>query len=514
METNTKIAELKALAKQKEDEAKQRAVEEEESSNQSKIDAGAEKLYQEREESLRRQQEIDKIAKTKEAAEQKVAIYEQELEGNRLEGQEAQGKLSSNDTPEEAKAVYELILAEVQKEETRISKELEEARGGVASLDSVNVDSKEYIDTTTKDAAEILGFGEAKVHQVLDYIQSERAGQKLLQDQEVIKDLASTLLHSDSNPNFAKEWIKKKLPLLQEMSKHPSVIKAVRQALDAYGYGGNGAWLEFEDENGKMTSLARQMEKVRQQESIYAKFTPEQKQIIEEAVTHPEKTIDEIGKELSAKYDSNILGKIQEDALKENAEFDNEKQKAKEIRGLESNIESNQDSIKSLERILPIKTMVEEYDTLTRAHDSSQEEERTRLRKMQKELSVFETDLEKVENDKTIFGNIKDKNKQTKIKNQIEGIKSEIESLESKYNQTDLEFQKSKLNFLEQLALELKKNNKYPDGTAKDALSNASKVINGNRWGSSSIETIKQKMIDLNKEITESQARIESLKAE
>jgi hypothetical protein len=175
MEKQTKIAELLSLARQKEEEAIKKKELEAKGIAEATVAGQVEKIYADRESQVTRNEDNNQLKEVLEAEGHLITAYKQELAEIPQQRQEVNSKLTDKETPEEAKAIYEQILRELENEETRLNAELAHSQGTSESSAEAIRSNNEFINNTTKEAAEILGYGENSVLEVLKYIKQQRA---------------------------------------------------------------------------------------------------------------------------------------------------------------------------------------------------------------------------------------------------------------------------------------------------------------------------------------------------
>ena len=486
MESQTKIHELMARAREKEEAAKQQREQETQASAQAAISERSDKIYADREEQITRNEELGRLDEIKQADEHRVSVYKKELEDIGPQRKEVEGKIAAEDVAEDAKEIYGQILEELGKEEVRLTEELNQAQGELGGTIEATTANKEFISTSGKEAAEVLGYeGKERGQQLLDYVQQMRqfnkeaseASQEYNADQLADKIVDKVTKSQErrygaSSDDYIIDLRTSYDRVPQAFFENPVLANAVRQKLfekdrsvvDAYhaDSGNEDLRNQFEDmrklSHAKVKVLYKDKESNQDKEAYvwegnsnkYAyidkgvrlpklsyelNVSDNEQAMIDQAVKNPDVPIDQVKNQLGIKYDEEVLAKVQGDALKENETIDQARAKEKAIREAQLELQRAEVAVDNAKDSLEGYKAVGDYMQYMKDVFQPKTAEYSRMsdgpdiKALKGQLNTLQDQL-RTEQGKTGLMAVGSKGRQEKLTSKIDPLKEQIQGLE------------------------------------------------------------------------------------
>lgn len=506
-EQESPIEQLLAQARQKDAAVKQERTDRAETARQATVTSQVDKLYADREDQMRFQEEIkekDAEARRQWDLSQSYTAELQKLSATRKEADE---KLADQTISEDAKSIYRQVLDQVNVRETELNQKIKDADDANGTAWKSIRENQGSINATTREAAELMGYGknspkvdrkaefipDKDFEQIAEYVQKMRElkarakeGEKQIKVDQLaetvwkqIQSYASRRTRSTGSEGYVHEVDSDSLRLNSPefLLDNPMLIKTIREkvfekvkALEAPA--------EAEDWRGKTTDLmqkAMQSEVFIQTKDIPAKgviqkvrvwagghfnpltsysseserlpfldeqgLTDEQKAKISQAVENPNIPIQELKMDLGFKYDPETVARIQEDALKENAEVDRQrelKRLEQKIDELAAEISRIEDLIKDTQAHIVVFEKNFQYSKLENQSTNQGNE----VHSLKTELERNQRDIENLP--KGLFGQIKDKAKLRSLEERNAEIEKILPEKSTAYESTKIKMEQVK----------------------------------------------------------------------
>lgn len=439
------IGELFKQARKQEIAAREKAAHDQRMIDDKKVDERVGEIYSTAQERQEFSTKLQKADEENNRRLEKAKIHEDEISSLEKNRAEAQAKIESEEVDDAAKETYRKILEIVDlrlsEAETKKAGVQEEIGKSQSEMDASAEDLKKKIQ---KDK-ETLGF-DSDVHNVLSEIENRRY---IEQHKTEISSLTEELLkiYQLSN-NSGETFIRPPVDMirrLQELMRYPLAFEEVYKAVSKnnpslvrakFDVEGNPPNLQGMHDSLASDPLFKGLSKVDSKVNA----------VINRAIANPDMTTEEILAELGSKYEPEVLATVQEDANKENDQRERQKKIEKEkalIKYLEEIVEDLRTRLVKYEVASRFRSLENRIKELSRDINRKNDE----ISKIEYSRGKWKSELEAVEKDKTLFGNIRDKNKQLELQQKIkeaplEALIAERDSLQVKIDGLRLEQQK------------------------------------------------------------------------
>ncbi len=377
---------------------------------------------------------------------EKVKIQEDVIAGLEKTRAAAQKELDDENVSDGVKESYREILALVDLQSTQAEAEKVSLQTAVDKSQSEMATSEEGINQRVERDRETLGF-DSDVHNILTEIENRRY---IEQHKTEINSLTEELLKIYQLSNNSGEiFIRPPVDMirrLQELMQYPLAFEEVYKAVSKNNPSLARAKFDVE---GNPPNLQRMHDSLARDPLFtgLSKVDSRVAQVIKQAVENPNMTQEELLAELGSKYEPEVLAAVQDDANKENEQRDRQKKieaEKERVTFLEQQIEKLGNDLAKYEVASRFRSIEKQVNELVKDINRKNSE----IERQESDREKWTEELKEVEKDKTIFGNVRDKDKQVKLKKQIEDIPlealiAERDSLQTKID--DLRAQQDKV---------------------------------------------------------------------